>query len=206
MPKNSIVNSILANPLFYWSYQRLVGGDRARRLFIENHVRPRKEDKLLDLGCGPGNILDFLPNLDYHGFDVEPQYIKAAKDKYGNRGTFICADAESFEVSEPHSFDLAIATGVIHHLDDAQADNLFRIAASALKSSGRLVTFDGCYMPGQHPISKLMLKSDRGKFVRTREAYLQLAQKHFSSIDAVIDESYFKIPYTSIIMECKNEH
>lgn len=200
----SISQLILGNPFVYWSYQKLVGGDRARRLFIKNQVRPEVGQKILDIGCGPGNILDYLPEMDYFGFDVDPEYIEAAKANYGDRGTFICSNANTFKVSEVNSFDVVIATGVIHHLNDDDSKRLFEIAAEALKPGARLVTFDGCYIKGQHPISKFMLKSDRGKFVRTQQAYETLAHHAFKKVDSTIDERYFKIPYTSIFMECSN--
>ncbi|WP_460218180.1 class I SAM-dependent methyltransferase [Psychroserpens sp. MEBiC05023] len=204
MSKFSLKQLILGNPFVYWSYQKLVGGDRARRLFIKNQVRPKVGQKILDIGCGPGNILDYLPEMNYVGFDVDPEYIEAAQKNYGDRGEFICDDASTFKVSEPHSFDLVIATGVIHHLNDTETTRLFEIAAEALKPNARLVTFDGCYINNQNLISKFMLKSDRGKFVRTQVAYEALARQSFKTIESTIDESYFRIPYTSIFMECRN--
>lgn len=195
---------ILKNPIVYWTYQRIVGGDRARKLFVKNNVKVLPKQKLLDLGCGPGNMLDFLPELDYHGVDNNPHYIAAAKEAYGNRGTFICEDLENYTVSEPGTFDVVMATGVIHHLDDSLAEKLFQISAVALKPSGRLVTFDGCYIKNQNVFSKFMLDVDRGKHVRTQDQYETLAKKSFSEIDAIVDKTYFKIPYVSLIMTCKN--
>ncbi|AEH01629.1 hypothetical protein Lacal_1782 [Lacinutrix sp. 5H-3-7-4] len=43
---------------------------------------------------------------------------------------------------------------------------------------------------------------DRGKFVRTEEKYIALASKHFNTVNSKVDNSYFNIPYTSIILEC----
>lgn len=203
MAKFSFSQFILRNPLVYWSYQKLVGGDTARRLFIKNHVKPIEGAKLLDLGCGPGNILDFLPVMDYYGFDIEPDYIEAAKKKYGKRGKFICASMDEFKVPNPGTFDIAIATGVIHHLNDDETKNLFKIASQALKPSGRLVTFDGCYIKNQNIIAYLMLKFDRGKYVRKKNEYENLASQLFSSVNSIIDQTYFHLPYTSIIMECR---
>lgn len=203
MAKFSFSQFILRNPLVYWSYQKLVGGDTARRLFIKNHVKPIEGAKLLDLGCGPGNILDFLPVMDYYGFDIEPDYIEAAKKKYGKRGKFICASMDKFKVPNPGTFDIAIATGVIHHLNDDETKNLFKIASQALKPSGRLVTFDGCYIKNQNIIAYLMLKFDRGKYVRKKNEYENLASQLFSSVNSIIDQTYFHLPYTSIIMECR---
>jgi 2-polyprenyl-3-methyl-5-hydroxy-6-metoxy-1,4-benzoquinol methylase len=204
MSKISLSQFILKNPFIYWAYQRLVGGDTARKLFIKNNVKPVEGKKILDIGCGPGNILDFLPKMDYYGFDIDANYIEAAKQKYGDKGTFICSNMKEFVVPEPGTFDIVIATGVLHHLGDCDAKKLFKIASQALKPSGRLITFDGCYTDKQNFIAYLMLKFDRGKYVRTKKEYENLAAQSFSFINSVIDETYFHLPYTSVIMECLN--
>jgi len=202
MAKFSISQIILKYPLFYWSYQKLVGGDTARRHFIKNHVKPIEGAKILDIGCGPGNILDFLPDMDYYGFDIDAGYIEAAKKNYGKRGTFICANMGKFKVPNPGTFDIVIATGVLHHLNNIEAKKLFKIAFKALKPSGRFVSFDGCYIKNQNTIAYLMLKLDRGKFVRRKKEYEELALDSFYSVNSIIDKTYFNLPYTSIIMEC----
>ena len=81
----------LKTPFVYNSYQYLVGGIKARRLFIKNHTNIKKGEKVLDIGCGPGDILEFLPEVDYTGFDVDKNYINTAKSKYTNH-KFQCAD------------------------------------------------------------------------------------------------------------------
>jgi hypothetical protein len=42
------------------------------------------------IGCGPADILDFLPAIDYIGFDANPKYIQEARKRYKDRGTFLC--------------------------------------------------------------------------------------------------------------------
>jgi len=203
MNLKSLPYAILKNPLVYWTYQRIVGGDSARADFIKDYVKPKPNMKILDIGCGPGNILDFLPEVNYYyGFDINKDYIDAAKKNYGNRGTFICSTVKEFLGSEHKDFDIALSTGVIHHLDDNEAKQVFEIAKNALKSGGKLITFDGCYRKGQNKLARLFLKLDRGKFVRTQDLYLKLAQSHFKTVKASIDEDSFNIPYTSLIMEC----
>ena len=190
-------------PFIYTSYQKLVGGYRARKLFVENMVKVRPNQKILDIGCGPGDILDFLPKVNYQGIDLDNNYIEKAKKKYRNRGTFTCTGIAEFTLSEPESFDIVIASGVLHHLNDKESIKLFEIAYNALKPNGRLITYDGCYIKNQNLISKMFLKLDRGKFVRTKNEYEKLANSYFSNVKSIIEEEYFRIPYTSIGMECK---
>ena len=57
-------------PWLYRLFQRLVGGDNLRRIFSQEYIQAHPGQRLLDLGCGPGDLLPFLPQTDYHGLDV----------------------------------------------------------------------------------------------------------------------------------------
>lgn len=192
---------ILKHPMIYTTYQKLVGGYRARRLFVENHVKAKPGDKILDIGCGPGDILDFLQDVEYTGIDEDAHYISQAQHKYGQRGIFKCVGVDDLETITQQDFDIVITAGVLHHLNDAQCQKLFSIAVGGLKPKGRFVSFDGCYIPNQNKISKYFLDKDRGEFIRTPSEYTKLIKPYFSSVETTIDERYFYIPYTSIIME-----
>ncbi|MFK7831762.1 MAG: class I SAM-dependent methyltransferase [Winogradskyella sp.] len=204
MPNNLDPRNILSHPIIYTTYQKIVGGYRARKLFVEKNVAIKPGQKILDIGCGPGDILEFLPDVDYTGIDLDANYIAQAKKKYGNKGHFKCAGVDNLDLTEIHTFDIVISAGVLHHLNDKQCFNLFNIAKKALKPEGRFVSFDGCYIPNQNKISQYFLKKDRGQFVRTQPEYEALVKSCFTNVNATIDETYFYIPYTSIILDCRN--
>jgi SAM-dependent methyltransferase len=105
---------------------------------------------------------------------------------------------------EQDFFDLVPATGVIHHLDDAQVAKLFALARRVLRPNGRLVTYDGYYVPRQSRIARWLLAKDRGKFVRTREEYLRLALARFSKVEPHLKHDLPRTPYTHLIMRCFN--
>jgi SAM-dependent methyltransferase len=196
--------SLLGHAALYKRFQTLIGGRRARRRFIEHIVRPRPGQRVLDIGCGPGDILDFLPDVDYYGVDIDPLYIAAAARRYGHRGTFICSGVDSLTLPALGAFDLVLAVGLVHHLDDAQARRLFRLSAQALNPAGRLVTMDGCFVPGQQALARLLLKADRGGYVRAQAAYEALAGEVFTAVKSTIAERFFHVPYTLLMMECRN--
>jgi SAM-dependent methyltransferase len=198
------MKGLLERPALYRLFARVVGAERGRSLYVNQHVRPHAGDRILDIGCGPGDILDHLPAVDYVGFDMNPSYIESARTRYGSRGQFNCtrvSDAGVFADQE-ETFDIVLATGILHHLDDAEAGELFGIAARALRKGGRLVTLDGCFVDGQSRVARHLLSNDRGRFVRRAEGYVGLARRAFDSVAAEVREDLLRIPCTHIVLEC----
>lgn len=198
------LSSILSLPAGYRLFGHLVGGD-AYKNHVTEYVKPVPGERVLDIGCGPADMLNYLPALDYTGFDVSPEYIQAAQQRFGSRGRFFCSDVGLASIErERGTFNLVMATGVLHHLDDVRATKLFELARLALRPDGRLVTYDGCYVPEQSKIARWVLSKDRGKFVRARGDYLRLASLYFSNIQTHIRHDLVRLPYTHLIMQCSN--
>jgi SAM-dependent methyltransferase len=196
------IRSVLAIPNIYRLFIRIVAKRSKQLAFIEEYARPKAGDKILDIGCGTADILEYLPDVDYLGLDVEQRYIDAAVKRYGNRGKFICRKISSDAIREPSSFDIVLAKGVLHHLNDEEAVQLFELARNTMKPEGRLITMDGCYDKGRSKLEHFILSMDRGKHVRTREEYYTIASKVFPNVKASIRHDLLRIPYTHIIMEC----
>lgn len=194
--------SFLSLPTIYRLFRATVLGDGCR-IHMSEYVRPLPREKVLDIGCGPGDILHYLPGVDYLGFDINPQYIRAAQQRFAGRGRFFCGDVGLATIEqEAATFDLVLATGVLHHLDDEQSIRLFRLAHKALKSTGRLVTFDGCFAAGQPKLARFVVSRDRGKFVRQPQEYVQLAASAFPRIESFVRHDLLRIPYTHLILQC----
>src|SRR5205823_889390 len=152
--RDLMLREILAQARVYSLFSRLVGMKRGRRFHVERHIRPRVGDRILDIGCGPADILEALPVVEYHGFDLSADYIESARKRFGSRGHFRVEAVNAELVEKYAGFDLVLATGVLHHLTDAEAVDLFCVAKAALKPGGRLVTYDGCFVEGQSPIAR----------------------------------------------------
>lgn len=184
---------------------RLLGrliGPRARATYAGEYVRARPRDRILDVGCGPADILSHLPEVSYLGFDISPRYVEAARANFGNRGQFECRSISDPNGIESESFDLVLANGVLHHLPDSEAIHVIAIAHTCLRVGGRLVTLDGCFVPGQRSLARAMLRLDRGRYVRSGEAYQHLAKTRFQNVQLHIRSDLLRIPYTHAIMEC----
>lgn len=196
------MRGLLAHPRFYSLFRRLVGRDTARAVYAREHLRVAPGQRVLDIGCGPADILAFLPGVRYEGYDISPQYIERARQRFGARGEFHCRAVDDSLPVPAGGFDVVIAHGLLHHLDDDQARALFRVARRALKPAGRLVTFDGCFSKDQSAAARFFLRLDRGRHVRTREAYEALARAEFPEVRSFVRHDLIRIPYTHLIMEC----
>lgn len=196
------IKHVLNLPFIYKFFRRFIGDDNIRQHYADQFICARDGMRVLDIGCGTGDILRFLPLVDYLGFDLSADDIESAKQKFGDRGRFFCSPVdESIDVLEA-SFDIVLAHGVLHHLNDQEALKLFAIALRALKPGGRLVTFDGCFTDDQSRLARFFVSKDRGQHIRNRCGYEDLAKSAFSSPRVTIRHDLIRLPYTHIIMEC----
>lgn len=195
------VRAILSHPLIYNSFQFLMGPRSVRRNFVADFIKPVPGMSVLDIGCGPADILDYLPAVDYRGFDISDVYIRHAQKRFGVRGTFICKQLEPGDLTTLPRFDVVLALGLIHHLDNPEASSVMRLARAALKPGGRLITIDPVLDPAQNPVAGFLVRKDRGQNVRDRVGYETLAQEVFGSVRLEVRHQTW-IPYTHCIMEC----
>lgn len=197
------IRAMLSHPAVYNTLQHLMGADKLRAFNVQQHVRPFPGMRVLDLGCGTAEYLHALPtDIVYVGYDMSPEYIAAARKRFGDRGTFHCGLLEQAEVATVEPFDLVLGTGVLHHLDDAAARQFMSVASAALKPGGRIYTVDPCYAPGQNPIARFLISHDRGQHVRDAEGYLALARGLAAEVTGRLVHRAW-VPYTRWHMECR---
>jgi SAM-dependent methyltransferase len=197
------IRRILANATIYDLFQDMVGANAWRRQFIKDHVRPREGDKFIDIGCGPAQMLKWLPPVNYIGFDISETYINHARKKYGGKGTFLVGTASTLK-NEPclKEADIVMCCGVLHHLNDDEAVDVIAFAYDALKTGGRFVTMDPVYVDGQSRMSKWFVSKDRGQNVRHKDAYEKLAASKFKTLNLITNLHPIHIPNACLIMEC----
>ena len=197
------MKQILSNPLVYNFLQNLLLKKRSRGLLIEKYVKPDKKDHILDLGCGPGRLIDLLPEgVKYTGIDISAEYIKDAKIRYGNKYNFICGNILDIDFTTIGTFDKVVARGFFHHLDDRTILNLMDYIKPALSKHVQLVSLDGCYIANQNFISKFLISNDRGNYVREETEYMNLLKSSFNKVESFIHNDLLRIPYDHCILLC----
>lgn len=197
------LRSILSNPVFFDKFQKLLGLSRCKRRYAAI-IKLQSGMKILDIGCGTADIIDHLPpGVDYHGYDLQPEYIDYAAKKYKGRGKFYCQDVESLEVQGSETFDVVMVNDIVHHLGDDNATRVFRIAHSCLKKGGFLCTIDIIKIENQSWLARYIMSKDRGQNVRTREEYLKLLKPNYEIVEEHILNNMYYVPYTNIVIKGK---
>lgn len=209
MQDNNSLKRVLSIFWIYEQFQNLVGAKFLRRWLAEKYWKLNGGEKVVDMGCGPGDILNYLPlDITYIGFDVSEDYIGAAERRFGKRATFIVRTIrECLNVpdSRLNCADLVLCTGLLHHLDDREAIDALQLSKQIMAPSGRLVCIEPTFLVHQGRLSRWIMSRDRGRHVRTEKEWKKLVSTVFGSFETGIATNLYRIPYTHIIIECRNE-
>lgn len=207
MQDNGGLKRFLSVSWVYELFQNLVGAGSARRWIAEKYWRLNGGEKVVDIGCGPGVVLDYLPRgITYIGFDISEDYVLAAQNKFGNRATFMVSTARELLDTPDRRLDcsdLVLCNGLLHHLDDKDAIDVLQLAKRILAPTGRMVCVEPTFLVKQGNISRWILGMDRGGNIRSEQEWKGLVSRVFEPFSTSITTGLIKIPYTHIIIECR---
>ena len=198
--KNQIYNFI-NNPLIYKIIQYVMSGTSFRNSIIKKNIR-KSNLKILDIGCGPAQILEHIPQCDYYGYDIDQRSIQYAKKKYRQKNYhFYCKKFNKTEIKKLPKFDFVIFFGILHHLSNKEADKMLTLCKRIMKKNSKLLTEDPILVEKQNIIAKFLIEKDRGINVRQKKEYINLLKKHFKKIKNKVTHQFF-IPYTWFTTIC----
>jgi SAM-dependent methyltransferase len=195
------IRAIFSLPSAYRLAQNIIGAESFRQTLVGEILRVEPEARVLDIGCGTADILDHLPSIDYVGFDHSEGYIDSARARFGGRGRFVAGTAGAEALADVGARDLAIAIGVLHHLDDVQAAEALELAHRALRPGGRFVSVDPTFAAGQHRIGRWLAGRDRGQHVRTPAQTADLVSVVFPDTAVDVRHDLLRIPYSHVICQ-----
>jgi ubiquinone/menaquinone biosynthesis C-methylase UbiE len=200
------IRHVLRHPWAYNGLQNALGIPRQRDILTKEHIRPADGLKILDVGCGTGDILKHLIDhkIDYVGVDANPDYLKYGVERWGHTGAQFLHQLveENAEGLEENSFDRVIAFGIMHHLDDDQLDGMLAGIRKFLKPTGHLVTMDPVHLPDMNPLEKFLVRFDRGRSIRTVEGYQAHLSRFFPTVKTHVRSGLNRIHCRAAVFEC----
>lgn len=181
-------------PWVYDSFQNAIYRAGQRNRFVVDLINPLPGLRFLDVGCGTADILKHLPDVDYLGIDSNEDYISVARTRFGQRGSFLVSDIRASDLFARGEFDRILLLGVLHHLSDQDCGDLLSRLTPMLRSDGFLVTLDPAYENNQNPISRLISRTDRGRFVRHHEKYRAILGQYFAVETEAVKSDFLRLP------------
>src|SRR5262245_1667398 len=133
---------------FYDPFVKLLGGDAARSVLIEQaDLQPAH--RVLEIGCGTGTLLvqikQMHPAVDVTGLDPDPKALARAKRKADAASLMVHLD-RGFSDALPYadgSFDRVFSCFMFHHLNDVDdKQRTLREARRVLERGGRVQLLD----------------------------------------------------------------
>ena len=124
---------------------------------IVEEIQKLQGGKILDVGCGNGNLFTYLPDGKYglFGVDFSENMIEEAKKKCGQKATFSVADAENLPFDND-AFDIIVCNASFHHY--IHPDTVLKEMHRVLKDGGNVLIGDPFIPAFVRPIMNVFTK------------------------------------------------
>ena len=109
---------------------------------VYNLVNPDRTDRILDIGCGRGELSFALSasGADVTGIDYSADAIKIAKKTFGGkRDNLRYIQADIFQMDQLNTYDKIVMADVVEHIENDVLERIFEKIASVLSPKGVLV-------------------------------------------------------------------
>lgn len=198
-----VLRRILDIPVVYAAFQKMIAKKGARQWLLEKYIGDTSGKRILDLGCGTADILDYIYDEKmYVGIDNNRLYIRENKKRFEDRKTcrFYYTDLNTYSEKVSQKFDIVLMIGVMHHIDDNEVEQVMKSIKRIIADGGVFISFDACYTKGMNPIARLLCMLDRGRYVRYADEFIATQKKYWTNVkyDIRTDTLRF-LPYSVII-------
>lgn len=198
---------LLSQPAVYRTFKKLVLPAGSHGRIVDSMFAVEDGSAVLDLGCGFGDFTPlFADRCRYVGIDHNPGYVETARRLNAEHlATFICADVTDDAVAQHGPYDLVFLSGVLHHLSDDEVKQLAANVAPLLTDAGRFVALEPVFDPDQGLTARLIIASDRGRFVRDAAGYANLLGCSFPVVRSEVLTGLLRVPYTHLLIEAAQD-
>lgn len=158
------------------------------RRTVREEMTPLGAGRWLDVGCGPrSRIARTLPGTVV-GIDCAVEMLRETQ-----RDGVICAGASATALPfDAQSFDGVVCVGLLHHLNEADADMALGEMRRVTRPGGTLLLFDNVtpLSTMRRPLAALLRAIDRGGYIRTEVALRRLLDRHGFEIGCRVTYSW----------------
>jgi ubiquinone/menaquinone biosynthesis C-methylase UbiE len=130
--------------------------------------------KILDLGCGTGSYSEFFLTENYYGLEIEPSYIKFAKQCNGKN--YVLGDGRYLPFHDC-LFGAVCAISVFHHLSRSDINDVLKELKRVILPDGFILIMDQSRFD-VHPlvdwIFNFIRYFDKGNFIREPKENLDI--------------------------------
>ena len=193
-----MINFLLKNPSLYRLYQKTVRRKYDEYNFIKFIFEKNffKNIRMLDICCGDSYILEYINEYvnDYLGVDNNDKYLNQCKQRWEKFNFLHLNLNDAADINKLIEFkpNFIFINGAIHHLDNKTVE---------LINSFIKINFSNCYFLSVDPIknnnsllNNIMIKLDRGKFIRNKSEYAEL----MNSFESFIVDDFYKMKFQNI--------
>ena len=141
-----------------------------------------------------------MPPVDYVGFDINEDYVVAARSRFPD-ARFVVGTLDDLRAVVTDPVDLIVTLGVIHHVDDDEAERILTFLRTLLHRPAD--SFRSSPISTRSaPVSRRLIKADRGQHVRRKDDYVRLCRQVFEHVAIDEDESMLRVPYSVVVLDC----
>jgi SAM-dependent methyltransferase len=158
----------------YRLWQAPFADDKLRPILASNDLTAAR--RVLDVGCGPGTNTHHFSGSDYVGVDINPRYIEFARRRHGRE--FVVADLRTWAFPEHERFDFVLLNSFLHHVADAEVEEILRAVARTLAPNGAVHVLD-LVLPERPSVARWLARNDRGGHARPLERWRELLESAF---------------------------
>jgi SAM-dependent methyltransferase len=194
-----MINLILKFPFPYRFYQKFVRSKYDEYNFIKfifGKIKNKKKIRVLDLCCGDSYVLDFIKKhiKAYLGVDNNKYYLSLCKKKWSNFDflDLDITDKKNVKYFKEFRPNFIFMNGALHHLDNKTVKQVNKFVIRNFPRA-TFLSIDPV-IHNNNFINKLMIKFDRGKFIKNKVSLnkMMINYKHL-----IIDD-FYKMSFQNI--------
>ena len=173
----NLVDRLLERPEVYSLWQAPFAGQKFAPVRRNNDLGSVR--RVLDVGCGPGTNRTSVGQAEYVGIDLNLQYARRARDRWGN--SYVAGDVTALPLTHWARFDFILVNSLLHHVETSDVRGLLEILSGMLEPGGTIHILD-LVLPEDRGAAWWLARWDRGRFARPAAEWESLFSEHFETL------------------------